>query len=158
MDKVARAQQRSAIVDMLDSGRTTKYISDELGISQGTVINRKKEIAQGATNGAILTDAANKVLLNGINPKAQVEKLNARLTTMWDETTDPEEIYTLNEQILKQLKFYVDLCEKLYNIQRVEVFMEAVVEVMEEVDSDLVHEFRRKLNKKSAMAGQRFDL
>lgn len=158
MTKGEKEIRKQNVQQLMDKGLNQGDIAATLGIHRTTVKRICDEIEQSATNGAILTDTAQNVITHTINPKQQVEALNARLTDMWETASDPNEIFTLNEQILKQLKFYIELCEKLYNVQRVEVFMEAVMEAMEETAPEIVYEFKQRLNRKAAMAGQRFEL
>ena len=137
-----KEEQAVRILELRDKGLTVPKIARKLGISEATIYNRLKEAKQAATNAVIMTNSTKSVVRKAIDTCNQIVELNDKMWAVHNSITEldapsPEQLDILfksDNQIQKQLKLNHDILKDLYDIKRVQVFQETVMEVMDECD------------------------
>ena len=158
--------QKQNIQQLLNAEYTTKQIAASLGISEGTVINRKKEIAQSATNGVILHGAAQMAVNKAyIDPIAELYTIHQDTKMVYQEALrrfsdmlksdefDPTAVLTITKELRADLELQVKITEKIFNADRMRVFRECIYETLDETHPKLKEEFIKRLNSKKEMHG-----
>jgi len=137
-----KEEQAVRILELRDKGLAVPKIARKLGISEATIYNRLKEAKQAATNAVIMTNSTKSVVRKAIDTCNQIVELNDKMWAVHNSITEldapsPEQLDILfksDNQIQKQLKLNHDILKDLYDIKRVQVFQETVMEVMDECD------------------------
>jgi len=154
LSKIERiTDQRAQVVKMRAEGKTYSVISKELGISEATVATRIKEAKQISTSGAIVTGATAQIMETAMDPIKQLNTLNVKMMGIYENSKDNFELFQCNDQVLKILTLQHKIQKDYIDIDKIKVFQETIMEVMDEVHPAMRREFVARLNKMREFAG-----
>lgn len=145
--------QKMNIQQMLDGGYTQLQISRALGISEGTVANRKKEIAQSATAGVVMSGGVQHTISGSIDVVAQMKGINDYCWKVLNDALDDDAKMDAAKEIRAQLKLHVEIYEKIYHAENVQRFQQGVLEALQDADPKLRDEAVANINRLREMAG-----
>ncbi len=140
------------LLQLIDKEKMTQSdAAKELGVSRQAVSRRLQEM-RGKTTRVVIAKKVEHAIDNKLNAIEQLKKINTEANRLLDELADdPGLKIKVMSEIRGQLKLQLEIFQALYSLQAAEEFQTAILETLNEVDTDVRTRVIQKLNQKRSI-------